>query len=115
MPGDEDDEMLISYWDFMDELSGGKPIDGSMVGDMFHIAFFKADEKNNPVFDDAFEAILSCPKTYVKNLVGCGVYGCIVRKTDKSEKWFEEYLFKVVGHDRIKKMVDILQSVVSSK
>ena len=50
-----------------------------------------------PEFDDAFEAILGDPESYIKNLVGAGLYGCVVKKTTKSGKWFEDYLTSVVG------------------
>jgi hypothetical protein len=52
-----------------------------------------------PEFNDAFEAILGDPESYIKNLVGAGLYGCVVRKTTKTGKWFENYLFSVMNPD----------------
>lgn len=115
LPGQEDDEMVLSYFDFKNEMADGQPIEGTKIGHKYHIAFFKKDEEGNPVFDDAFEAILSDPEVYLKNLTGAGVFGCVIRKTEKSSKWFEDYLKKVFGHITIKKMMFALHSIAESK
>jgi hypothetical protein len=60
-----------------------------------------------PEFDDAFEAILGDPESYIRNLVGAGLYGCVVRKTTKSGKWFEDYLTSVVGSVIVKGLKSI--------
>ena len=91
LPNDDESELEISYFNFKNELSGGKPVETEM-GSWYYVAFFKKDEEGEPTFDDSFEAIFACPKTYVNNLAGSGVYGCIVKKTDKSGKWFDDYL-----------------------
>ena len=96
LPGDEDDELMISFFDFTKEMSGGIPQEGNAIGDKWHIAFFKKDENGEPMFDDAFEAIFGDPATYVNNLAGANVYGCMVRKTDKSSEWFDNYLTKTM-------------------
>lgn len=97
LPGDEDDTLVISYFDFKGEYANGRPIESSSMGDKFHFAFFKSDENDQPIFDESFEAILGDPSKYVNNLVGAGVYGCVVRKTNKSDKWFSEYLDRTKG------------------
>ena len=114
-PGEEDDSLQISFFDLKEEFAGGEPVEGTAVGPKYHIAFFKKDEEGNPVFDDAFEAILSDPEVYLKNLTGAGVFGCVIRKTEKSSKWFEDYLKKVFGHITIKKMMFALHSIAESK
>ena len=115
LPGDSDDELVVSYWDFKEEMVGGKPIEATKIGDKFHVAFWKKDENDNPIFDDAFEAIFACPKTYVNNLAGAGVYGCLVRKTDKSEKWFQDYLFRTIGRDKVRQLIGTLKSIYENK
>ena len=117
LPGDEDDELLISHWEFKpdSEYHGGTPLDGSEIGNCYHIAFFRKDEEGNPVFDEHFEAIFGDPDAYIRSLTGCGLYGCMVKKTDKSPKWFEEYLYRTVGRDMIDKMTSALNSLVESK
>ena len=96
LPGKDDDEMAISFFQFGEELGNQKKVDSkNEVGDLWHIALFTQGEKGEPVFNDSFEAIFSDPEVYVKNLCGTGIYGCVLRKTDKSVKWFNDYLDKV--------------------
>lgn len=115
LPGEDDEELVISYFDFKDEYANGKPVGSTDIGDMFHFAFFRRDENGEPLFDDAFEAILGDPTTYVRNLVGAKVYGCIVRKTEKSGKWFEDYLNKTAKRFMIQKMINAASAIAESK
>jgi hypothetical protein len=110
LPCDEEG-LNLSFFTFKDEYGGGTPIGGNQIGDNYHLAFFKENEEGLPEFDDAFEAILGDPKTYIKNLVGAGLYGCVVRKTTKTGKWFEDYLTSVVGSV----IVDNVKSITNLK
>jgi hypothetical protein len=114
-----DDENLVGlqfqFFKFKDEYKGGTPIESSSVGDKFHVAFFRKNENGEPEFDDSFEGIFADPVVYVQNLMGTDIYGCFCRKTDKSEKWFVDYLTKTTKSVTIRKMVKALQSVVNSK
>jgi hypothetical protein len=101
----------LSFFTFKDEYGGGTPIGGNQIGDNYHLAFFKENEEGLPEFDDAFEAILGDPESYIKNLVGAGLYGCVVRKTTKTGKWFEDYLTSVVGSV----IVDNVKSITNLK
>lgn len=93
LPGDTDDDLTLKYFTFnAPEFMDAKPVDGTKVGDMYHIAFFRKDDKGNPVFDETFDAIFACPRTYIKQLAGMNLYGCVLRKTEKSGKWFDDYL-----------------------
>ena len=94
LPSDEDENGLtLKYFNFnVKEFMDAKPVGGTAVGDMYHIAFFRKDEEGNPVFDETFDAIFACPKTYIKQLAGMNLYGCVLRKTEKSGKWFDDYL-----------------------
>jgi hypothetical protein len=94
LPGDSDEELSLSYFELKEEEFKGEPIDDNGVGDMFHIAFFKWSDGGNPVFDGHFEAILADPTVYLKNLVGADVYGCVLRKTENSAKWWQDYLIR---------------------
>lgn len=116
LPGDEDDELLISHWEFKpdSEFHGGTPLDGSEIGNCYHIAFFRKDEEGNPVFDEHFEAIFGDPDAYIRSLSGCGLYGCMVKKTNKSAKWFEDYLNKAFASVRIKKLKQIAESIANT-
>ncbi len=96
LPGKGDDEMAISFFEFGEELGNQKKVDSkNEVGDLWHIALFTQGEKGEPVFNDSFEAIFSDPEIYAQNLSSIGIYGCVLRKTDKSVKWFNDYLDKV--------------------
>ena len=110
LPCDEEG-LNLSFFTFKDEYGGGTPIGGNQIGDNYHLAFFKENEDGLPEFDDAFEAILGDPESYIKNLVGAGLYGCVVRKTTKTGKWFEDYLTSVVGSV----IVDNVKSITNMK
>ena len=96
-PGDEETDLVISSFRFDDDRNNAKPIGGNDTGDKYHVAFFKYNEEENFVFDDTFEAIFSDPITYVKTLTGSNLFGCILRKTEKSQKWFDEYVQTAVN------------------
>jgi len=110
LPCDEEG-LNLSFFSFKDEYGGGTPIGGNQFGDNYHLAFFKKNEKGMPEFDDAFEAILGDPESYIRNLVGAGLYGCVVRKTTKTGKWFDNYLTSVV--DSV--IVDNVKSITNLK
>lgn len=115
LPGDDDNELQISYFRFSDEFANREPIESTSIGHKYHIAFFKRDENNLPVFDDAFEAIFGDPSVYVSNLAGAGVYGCVLKKTDRSSTWFEEYLNRATKNAMAKKLIYSLKSILNSK
>ena len=110
LPCDEEG-LNLSFFTFKDEYGGGTPIGGNQIGDNYHLAFFKENEEGMPEFDDAFEAILGDPESYIKNLVGAGLYGCVVRKTTKTGKWFNDYLTSV--KDSV--IVDNVKSITNMK
>jgi len=116
LPGDEDNELMISYWNFKDvELANAKPVNSTAIGDMYHVAFFKRDDDGKPTFDDSFEAIFADPTIYVSNLAGANVYGCMVKETEKSSEWFDDYLQKTMGHVKIRELIRSLKSVLETK
>ena len=85
-----EDDMKILYWKHQAKsYRESKPVD---KGNSYHIAFFKQGKDGRAVYEDSFEAVLYDPATYISNLHGANCYGCIVRKTEKSEKWFKKYL-----------------------
>jgi hypothetical protein len=47
------------------------------------------------ISDEQFEAIFADPITYIKNILGTDLYGCVLRKTDVSSKWWDIYLKKI--------------------
>jgi hypothetical protein len=114
LPGEDEGELVLSYFDFNKEMADGIPIENTNFGYMYHIAFFKGGDRGIPVFDESFEAILGDPATYIKNLTGSGIYGCVVKKTEKSGKWFEEYLKRTIGYIQMRKMGSSLKSILEN-
>jgi hypothetical protein len=114
LPHKEDDGLRLSFFDFNDDFEKGKRVDGTSLGDMYHVVFLKQGEDGNPEFDDHFEAIFADPEVYVKGLLGANVYGCMVRKTENSYKWVEEYLKKLLGRVMINKMKNYAGSIAEN-
>jgi hypothetical protein len=114
LPHKQDDGLRLSYFDFNDDFEKGKKIDHTSLGDMYHVVFLKQGEDGNPEFDDHFEAIFADPEVYVKGLLGANVYGCMVRKTENSWKWVEEYLKRLLGRVMINKMKNYAGSIAKN-
>jgi hypothetical protein len=114
LPHKQDDGLRLSFFDFNDDFEKGKKIDHTSLGDMYHVVFLKQGEDGNPEFDDHFEAIFADPEVYVKGLLGANVYGCMVRKTENSYKWVEEYLKKLLGRVMINKMKNYAGSIAEN-
>lgn len=88
----EDDNGGLEMAFFKTDMDLGKPIESSEIGDMFHFVFFKMDEEGLPRFDETFDAVLGDPMKYLTGLVGAGVFGCLLRKSEKSHLWLKEYI-----------------------
>jgi hypothetical protein len=108
---DDSNALHMQYFSFRDEFKNSAKVDSTPNGDTYYISFFRRLENNEPEFDDAFEAVFADPEVYIKNLVGAKLYGCIVRKTEESGKWFEDYLKNVFGHVMIMKLKAYANSI----
>lgn len=115
LPGDEEGEMKFAFFDFKEDYDIGSPIEFNEIGDKYHLAFFKKGEDGLPKYDDDFEAILADPQVYITGLLGAEIYGCVLRKTENSNKWFQDYLTRTQKTVTIKKMTEMLQSIIDSK
>lgn len=116
LPGDEDGDLNIAYFKFKSgEQFGGDPIETSPMGNKYHIAFFRKDEEGNPMFDDAFEAVFADPSIYIKQLVGGNLYGCVLKKTEKSTEWWDEYLTRAKKTCMMNKLIGMAKSIAESK
>lgn len=96
LPSDEYDDITLAYFKFNGDVDYGKPIESNHMGDKFHIAFFKRDEYGLPLFDEQFEAIFSDPEVYIRNFLGSHIYGCMLRKTERSDVWWKDYLDRAI-------------------
>lgn len=102
LPGEEEDEIRFQFFNLTDESLKGKPVNNNTIGDMYHIAFFKQNEKGQPEFDDEFEAIFADPLVYIEhNIVGMDLYGCVFRKTENSHKWWQDYIDRAKEHCKV--------------
>jgi hypothetical protein len=77
----------------------GTPIEGNSIGDMWHIILFQeSDESDDDDLAiknlDTFEAIFSDPREYISDLIECGWYGIVSRKTTTSASFYREALAK---------------------
>ena len=115
LPGDDENEINLAYFQFKDEFGNSDPIEATPLGDKYHIAFFKRGDDGHPEFDDSFEAIFADPTVYIKGLIGAEVYGCVLRKTEKSQKWFDEYLTRAKKNVMMRKMTGALKSILETK
>lgn len=114
LPGDDDNELNVSYFNY-DEDDVGEKIEGNSVGDFYHIAFFRSDETGKPVYDETFDAILGDPSVYIRNLIGANLFGIIVRKTTKSKEWFEDYLNTVQKKIKMMTLIDTMKEIKSAR
>lgn len=104
IPDDEEGNEKVVFFELSDESKNGTPIEGSTLGDMYHIVIFKLNPENSDLeYNDSFEAIFIDPLYYAKRLLP-HFYCTMIRKTDKSVKWFEEYLIEIMGRVMIKKL-----------
>jgi hypothetical protein len=78
------------------------------------VVFLTQGEDGHPELDDHFEAIFADPEVYVKGLLGANIYGCMVRKTENSWKWVEEYLKRLLGRVMINKMKNYAGSIAKN-
>jgi len=115
LPGEDDYELQFAYFKFKDGEFDGKPVDASPLGDKYHIAFFRRDANGDPMFDEEFEAIFTDPSIYVQGLVGSKLYGCVLRKTDKSNKWWDEYLERAQTVCLRNKLISMSKSLLETK
>jgi hypothetical protein len=116
LPDDEvEGAYKYAFFQLKDEYEDGKPINSTSVGDWFHVAFFKRNEDGDAEFDESFEAIFADPVVYAGGLEGLDIYGCFVRKTDKSQKWFDDYLNRAQTRINMMKLKKAAQSILDHK
>lgn len=66
----------------------GKKLDGSVLGDAYHIVLFKIRESEMVDLDN-FDAILIDPFTYISQLIPQNWYGLVAKKTTTSKKFLK--------------------------
>lgn len=97
LPLENESGLNFVFFDIEGESAGGEKVEYSDIGDKYHILFFSQNDKNELDFDSSFEAILGDPVSYIESLIGVNLFGCVVRKTTKSNKWLDSCLKRTSG------------------
>jgi len=92
VPGSEEDTVNIEGAKYK---IPGETIEGSEMGDMYHIMLFKQDEDGAPIEPDLFEAILVEPLEYISRLITCDFYGVVAKKTTTSTEFIQNTFDKL--------------------
>lgn len=71
-------------------INPGVKLNGSQLGDCYHIILFKENDEGNVTHLDLFEAILAAPLEYVSRLMPDDWYGIICRKTTTSDEYVQK-------------------------
>lgn len=93
-----EDEQLIKV-EMNTYVSPGEKIGGNDIGEMYDVILFQDHAEDPEKFDklDHFSAILGDPLEYISQLIPCGWYGIIARKTTTSEKLVNSWLDNIRG------------------
>jgi hypothetical protein len=88
----EQEDLKLTFFELLDDDLLNEPTEKHSLGNTFLMIFFKTDDEGMPFLDEITEAILSDPEVYIQNIVGTGLFGCIVRKTPRALKFVDEYI-----------------------
>lgn len=78
---DDNNELDIAAFKYKDEET---PIEGNSIGYKYHIITYRETVDGDVVEPDVFEAIIGNPHHYIANLLKCGFFGTICKKTKTS-------------------------------
>lgn len=92
LPSEEEGQIHIQSSDYKDP---GTKLDGSAMGDCYHIIIFKEDDDGAPIHLDKFEGILSAPVEYMTRMIKEDWFGMICRKTTTSSEFIERTFDKL--------------------
>ena len=113
---DDPSGFIIDYFTLKgEEYKNQKKVDARPYGDCYHVLLIEKDKNGMPKLDEPFEAILYDPDTYIDNFLGTDVYGCILRKTDKSGKWVKDYLKKCKDNVKLQKLYRLAKSIAENE
>ena len=112
---DDEGNVDISFFELNNKYSRGNPIEGTEVGDKYHVILFKSNKENEMNFDDTFEAIFRDPVYYATSLLP-KFYGMFIKKTDKTVEWFESFLQEVLIKvlDQQKNVKEMAESIANN-
>lgn len=114
LPGRDETEAAFKFFKFKDSSELGNTIDGSDIGDMYHVAFFRKTD-SGVEFDENFEAIFADPVVYANGLLGGNIFGTFLKKTENSDIWWNDYLKDVLGRVMITKMKAYAEAIANAE
>lgn len=117
-PDPENSKKLAQDWFLLEDekYKNQPPIDGNEMGDCYHVAFIGKDRMNYPYVQEVYEAIFSDLETYINtSLSGAKVQGVILRKTDTSGQWIDEYRNNLGKNVRLHKLHVLAKSILEEK
>ena len=92
LPMEDDDEIRILANKYKNP---GEEIKGNDIGNWWHLVLFKCNEESGNVENlENFDAIFSDPREYISNLIPCGWFGVVAKKTTTSNVFLEDTLDK---------------------
>ena len=89
---EDDDTSALEFRFIKYKQDFGPAVEGSDIGEKYHVAFFKRDADGHFHFDEEFEAIFADPMVYAKGFIGQNLFGTMVKKKENTTEWFKEYL-----------------------
>ena len=91
LPGEEEDNIHIQSSEYKNP---GTKLDGSAMGDCYHIIIFKEGEEGTEHLDK-FEAILTAPVEYMMRMIKEDWFGIVCRKTTTSNEFVDNVFAKL--------------------
>ena len=87
IPGEKPDSLHIEGSKYRES---GEKLDGSAMGDCYHILLYKDNEIKGVHNLDLFEGILMDPLEYASRLIPQGWYGMFAKKTTTSDEFINK-------------------------
>jgi len=88
----EDETIHVQASEYKDK---GIKLDGSPMGDCYHIILFREDEEGELVDVDKFEGILTAPVEYIMRMIKEDWFGVVCRKTTTSDEFVNNVFAKL--------------------
>lgn len=91
---DDEEQVFIHASTYKDP---GESVIGANGGQVYHIVLVQDHDEDPEKFInfDHFEAVLFGPLDYVSELIPCGWYGLVAKKTSTSHKFVDEAIDKI--------------------
>jgi len=87
LPMEESNNIHVQSSNYKDS---GTKLDGSELGDCYHIILFREDEEGGIIDLDKFEGILTAPVEYITRMIKENWFGIVCRKTTTSEVFVQK-------------------------